>query len=457
MARPSRASATKSASSSSRTTISSTSASPIGTRCRVAAASGPGPRWCSSTSPRAAARPSSSRPESRSRRARGNLLTWNNLDAHRRAQSLLHAFGLPGYCRRQICDHQMVSRATLVLHGHTDLLIRRGALRLAQKLAVRPSCGIADTVLPYYSGPTPIRGILPMNRAALLAAASLLITVLPLSAASAQAPTATAQGATPAQQNAGERLHQLFHDSDEASLRRNPISAMFRGDFRYADHLGDYISDAYFAAEQAAVEQDLATLASIDRSTLNADRPARLRRLQVSSAKTILIDYQPDMLALTVVRPLNHFSGFHTFYPVFASGRNAAPFRNVEDYENNLRRHREFVDHRRSRDRALPPGPGIGRGRDQAHDPERHRPARHPAERRARGLALLRAGPELPRRGAGSGARAAARRPISRWSATASSRPTAGCAISCATNICPTPATASASSTCAAATSSTGG
>ena len=27
------------------------------------------------------------------------------------------------------------------------------------------------------------------------------------------------------------------------------------------------------------------------------------------------------MLALTVVRPLNHFSGFHTFYPVFASGR----------------------------------------------------------------------------------------------------------------------------------------
>ena len=181
-----------------------------------------------------------------------------------------------------------------------------------------------------------------MNRAALLAAAALLTTALSPLSISAQATAAAAQAAAPAQQNAGERLHRLFHDSDEASLRRNPISAMFRGDFRYADRLGDYISDEYFAAEKAAVEQDLATLASIDRNALNAtDRLAydvfKFQR------EDDLVDFQPEMMALTVVRPLNHFSGFHTFYPVFASGRNAAPFRNVEDYENNLKRHREFV------------------------------------------------------------------------------------------------------------------
>ena len=45
---------------------------------------------------------------------------------------------------------------------------------------------------------------------------------------------------------------------------------MFRGDYRYADRLGDYISDEYFAAEKAAAEQDLATLAAIDRNALNA-------------------------------------------------------------------------------------------------------------------------------------------------------------------------------------------
>ena len=181
-----------------------------------------------------------------------------------------------------------------------------------------------------------------MNRAALLAAAALLTTALSPLPVSAQATAAPGQEAAPALQDAGERLHRLFHDSDEASLRRNPISAMFRGDFRYADRLGDYISDEYFAAEKAAVEQDLATLASIDRNALNAtDRLAydvfKFQR------EDDLIDFQPEMMALTVVRPLNHFSGFHTFYPVFASGRNAAPFRNVEDYENNLKRHREFV------------------------------------------------------------------------------------------------------------------
>jgi hypothetical protein len=38
---------------------------------------------------------------------------------------------------------------------------------------------------------------------------------------------------------------------------------------------------------------------------------------------------QPEMLALTAVRPMNHFFGFHTFYPTFASGKGAAPFKTV--------------------------------------------------------------------------------------------------------------------------------
>ena len=49
------------------------------------------------------------------------------------------------------------------------------------------------------------------------------------------------------------------------------------------------------------------------------------------------------MLALTAVRPMNHFFGFHTFYPTFASGKGAAPFKTLADYENNLKRHRDFV------------------------------------------------------------------------------------------------------------------
>lgn len=140
----------------------------------------------------------------------------------------------------------------------------------------------------------------------------------------------------------GEALRQLFKDSDEASLKRNPIAGLFRGDLRYADQFGDYITPAYFDAERAATQDELARLAKIDRAALNAtDRIAydvfKWQQQQALSGLT------PEILALTVVRPINHFSGFHTFYPTFSSGKNGAPFATLADYENNLKRHKGFV------------------------------------------------------------------------------------------------------------------
>jgi uncharacterized protein (DUF885 family) len=170
--------------------------------------------------------------------------------------------------------------------------------------------------------------------------ATLLLASTAASAASAQrdAPAPAAAAA----QSADARLRQLFHDSDEDNLRRNPIQGIFRGDYRYAAHLGDYTSDAYFAAERAAAEHELAILRSIDRNALNATDRISYDVFKWQREND-LADLQPAVLALTAVRPINHFSGFHTFYPVFASGRGGAPFRNVEDYENNLTRHREFA------------------------------------------------------------------------------------------------------------------
>lgn len=182
-------------------------------------------------------------------------------------------------------------------------------------------------------------------RPLLLAATALLASACATTAsdeAAAPAVAATAAAAQSGVETPSARLHRLFHESDEATLRRNPLNAMFRGDFRYADHLGNYLTDEYYTAEREAAEQDLAVLASIDRGALGqTDRLAYdVFKYQRELDRE---DVLPDMLALTAVRPMNHFSGFHTFYPVFASGRNAAPFRNVEDYENNLKRHREFV------------------------------------------------------------------------------------------------------------------
>lgn len=154
-----------------------------------------------------------------------------------------------------------------------------------------------------------------------------------------QAPSTAAEAPT---KSAHDRLFDLFKASDEASLRRNPINALFRGDMRYADRFGDYISDEYFAAERAAAEHDLAALHTIPRAELN-DTDRLAYDVFEYNTKDTLRGLQPDMLALTAVRPLNHFFGFHTFYPTFSSGKGAAPFKTVADYENNLKRHREFV------------------------------------------------------------------------------------------------------------------
>ncbi len=166
--------------------------------------------------------------------------------------------------------------------------------------------------------------------ALLLASLSPIAVAAPLHAAPAEAQTADA------------RLKKLFADSDEANLKRNPIAALFRGDFRYADRLGDYISDAYFAAERKAGENELRRLNGIDRAALS---PTDQIAYDVFKWQTEinLRGLQPDMLALVAVRPIDHFNGFHTFYPDVASGQGAAPFKTLPDYENNLKRHREYI------------------------------------------------------------------------------------------------------------------
>ncbi|MEO8176309.1 MAG: DUF885 domain-containing protein [Sphingomicrobium sp.] len=145
-----------------------------------------------------------------------------------------------------------------------------------------------------------------------------------------------------AQPSAHDRLFDLFKASDEASLKRNPLNALFRGDLRYADQLGDSITDEYYAAERAAGDADLAALHAIPRAELDATDQVAYDVFDYST-KDMLRGLQPDILALTAVRPMNHFFGFHTFYPTFASGKGAAPFKTLADYDNNLKRHRDFV------------------------------------------------------------------------------------------------------------------
>ena len=176
-------------------------------------------------------------------------------------------------------------------------------------------------------------------RRALLCAA--MLPLLP-AAALAQASVVPVAATTAAQQSEHDALFALFAASDEGSLKRNPISALFRGDMRYADKLGDYLTDAYNDGERSAATDELAALRKLDRARLSATDKIAYNVFEYSSEQT-LKGLTPEILALTEVRPINHFFGFHTFYPTLASGKTGIPFKTLQDYDNNLKRHADYV------------------------------------------------------------------------------------------------------------------
>ena len=182
-------------------------------------------------------------------------------------------------------------------------------------------------------------------RTALIGASALSLAACATTGQLAGADAASDQVAASAtsQDAAHDALFALFEDADERSLALNPMSALFRGDMRYADRLGDYLTDEYSDASRADAELNLRRLGQIDRSALNETDQLAYDVFEYDQRQALKA-LAPDLLAVTEVRPVNHFSGFHTFYPGFASGQSAAPFDTVEDYENNLKRHQNYVE-----------------------------------------------------------------------------------------------------------------
>ena len=175
-----------------------------------------------------------------------------------------------------------------------------------------------------------------------LALAACATTAEPAPQVAAAAAVEPARVAAAPAESGHDRLFRLFKESDEAQLKRNPLFGIFRGDMRYADQFGDYVSEEYYAAEKAAGDADLAALRAIDRASLNETDQLAYDVFEFSTEDT-LRGYQPEILSLTKVRPINHFSGFHTFYPTFSSGKGGAPFKTVQDYDNALKRHAGYA------------------------------------------------------------------------------------------------------------------
>ena len=170
------------------------------------------------------------------------------------------------------------------------------------------------------------------------AALSLALAANPAFARDHHAETETAAEATE-----HDKLVALFAESDARSLELNPLGRLFRGDDRNADRLGDFLTDSSFYANRLDTQLNLAKLALIDRSKLS-DTDQLAYDVFKYNQEAALRGQTDEIRALTEVRPVNHFTGFHTFYPNFASGDSAAQFKTLANYEDNLSRHDDYIE-----------------------------------------------------------------------------------------------------------------
>ena len=180
----------------------------------------------------------------------------------------------------------------------------------------------------------------------MLRAAILITATLAISACAAEPARVETQSAPKV--TASAHLAALFEASDEASLQRNPVQALARGDLRYADRLGEYFTDGSYAAERTAAEAELAALARIERAALSPSERVSYDTFKWQREMDLRGLSEP-LLGTSKLLPLNHFYGLHTSFSELSSGEGIAPYKTLADYENGLKRVDDFV---RNMDRA---------------------------------------------------------------------------------------------------------
>lgn len=134
-----------------------------------------------------------------------------------------------------------------------------------------------------------------------------------------------------------DTLAALFADADEAALALDPLEAMLRGDMRYVAEFGDYVTLGYFTRLQTNAREQMQRLDAIDRALLSAQDRIAYDAFAYQN-RQLLDFFDRGLMDIEAQLPIDHFNGFHVFYPEISSGRSVAPFHTVSDYDHGLAR-----------------------------------------------------------------------------------------------------------------------
>lgn len=138
-----------------------------------------------------------------------------------------------------------------------------------------------------------------------------------------------------------ERLAQVFAQDASRQEQLDPLNALYRGEPVSPAALRRLFTDALDRDCLVATRRSLAALHQINRARLSPERQISYDVFALAKREEATF-LQPDMLALTAVRPLTHFGGLHMEFPSLMAGDSAVPYRTEADYRRALALDRAF-------------------------------------------------------------------------------------------------------------------
>ncbi len=167
----------------------------------------------------------------------------------------------------------------------------------------------------------------------------LLVAVASAGCAESAAPLQSAPGQSapgPQVSNTEDaRLMALFREDARRGDALDPLGMLSRNGVADAAALARYYTDAQTRAALASVRKSLGALQRVDRRKLSVERQISYD-IFVRDKRDEAMWLQPDIQALTAVRPFNHFGGLHIEFPSLMAKDGPAQYNDEDDYRRNL-------------------------------------------------------------------------------------------------------------------------
>jgi len=132
-------------------------------------------------------------------------------------------------------------------------------------------------------------------------------------------------------------LQNIFQSYHEAYLKLNPMNAMFEGDYRFNDILGNDLTPVYLKQSEHLERVYVGKLKTVDYRALDDEDKISYEIFKYD--RDISLEYYTAGFArMDVLLPISQFYSLPNYLAIFGSGGSAQPFNTVQDYENWFKR-----------------------------------------------------------------------------------------------------------------------